>query len=110
MAAGLTILWGTGLYWHDFHATGRLSPGALVYALGGVIALAAAIFGGSVTSPTARHPGELGAAVRAAGGPPPHETVASMERLQRRLRRVTELNTTLLVLAAATMAVARHVN
>jgi uncharacterized membrane protein len=113
MAAGvLTVLSGIGLYWHDsagFTSTAWLgSRQGRVFGLGGILAISAMIVGMAVSSPTGRKLGEMGAQVQASGRPPTPDQAATIQRLQERLGRSTMAVATLLVLAAAAMAVARY--
>lgn len=111
-AAVLTILSGIGLYWHDsagFSSTAWLGSGqGRVFGLGGILAISAAIVGMAVNTPTGKKLGVLGAQVQASGRPPTPEQTATIQRLQARLGRATTIVATLLVLAAAAMAVARY--
>ena len=76
--------------------------------IGGLLTLAAALLGQLVNAPTARRFGQLAASVQAAGKPPGDEVIAEMKRLQLRLLRATWMAAVLLIVATATMAVARY--
>lgn len=112
MIAGLlTILSGFGLYWiaSSGFANGfmRSGPG-MTLGTGAVFAVLAMLVGIFVASPTAKRAGALGAAMASAGKPTPDQ-VAEMQRLQARMGKASALGASLLVLAAAAMAVARYV-
>ena len=79
-----------------------------MFGLGGVLAISAMIIGMAVNSPAGRKLGELGARVQASGRPPTPDQAATIQRLQERLGRATVVVATLLLLAAAAMAVARY--
>ena len=65
--------------------------------------------GRTINAPTAKKLGDLGASVRAAGGPPSAEQAAEMQRLQGRLAGAMKVAAVLVVATAALMAVARYV-
>jgi uncharacterized membrane protein len=111
-AAFLTILSGLGLYWNDsagFTSAWLGSGPGRTFGLGAVLAIVTLILGMSVNAPAAAKLGKIGAAVKAAGGPPSAEQAAEMQRLQARLGMAAVVAATLLVLATAAMAVARYV-
>jgi uncharacterized membrane protein len=112
IAAILTILSGLGLYWHDsagFSSAWLGSGPGRTFGLGAVLAIVTMILGMSVNAPTAAKLGTLGAAVKAAGGPPSSDQAAEMQRLQARLGKAAVAAAVLLLLATAAMAVARYV-
>jgi len=114
MMAGaiLTILSGLGLYWNDsngFQSDWMRSGTGATFGIGAVLAIVAVMVGKAVNSPAGPRMGALAAAVRARGGPPTPAEAAEMERLQARLGSSSKLVALLVVLATATMAVARYV-
>ena len=110
-AGGLTLLSGLGMIWRN----ASLSAGAWfrtsaahTFMLGGVLAIAAAIFGNVVNRPTAMRIAALGAELQASGGPPSAAQAAQMTALQTRLGKAMHTVAGLLLLATAAMAVARY--
>jgi hypothetical protein len=111
-AAGLTILSGIGLYWRMMslsNGTWAHSASGMTFGVGAVLAIITAIIGNTVSRPTGQRLGMLGAQVAAGGGQPTAEQRTELEALQEKLRKVTGLLATLLILSAAAMAVARYV-
>ncbi|MEO7457167.1 MAG: hypothetical protein ABIY52_12965 [Gemmatimonadaceae bacterium] len=107
-----TILSGLGLYWNDsagFGSAWRNSGPGRTFGLGAAFAIVTMILGMTVNSPTAKKLGELGASMKAAGGPPNAEQQAEMLRLQMRLGKAGFAAAVLLTCAAAAMSVARYV-
>jgi len=90
-----------------FSGTWLSSGPGIATSFGATLAVATALLGHFVNAPTARRIGKM--AAEAAGGPPSAETAATMQRLQLRLLRATQLAAVLLTLAAAAMAAARYV-
>jgi len=111
-AAVLTLLSGFGLYWHDGMVSGSAwfgsGPGK-VFGLGGLLALAAAVLGMAVNSPTAKRLGALMGAIQAAGRAPSADELAEARRLQARLGTATLTVAILVGLATLAMAIARYV-
>jgi uncharacterized membrane protein len=102
-AAGLTVLTGLGMFFHDAKAGGPAwsgTPVGIAYAVGGVSAITALAFGLIVMKPTSAKV----AALMSAGGPPSAEAVALLDKLQRGGKTVAAL----LAIALAAMAVARY--
>jgi uncharacterized membrane protein len=111
VAMALTILSGFWLYGFFASAGGgwARSRMAMVLGLGALFALGAAGVGGALIQPTTRRLAALGQQAQSAGGPPSGATQEEMKGLQARLARGLSVVLTLLVLAAAAMAVARYV-
>lgn len=109
----LAVLSGLGLYWrasNGFQSHEWLRSGsAMVFGLGGVLALFILILGGAVISPAGKRMGELASQLQAAAGPPPQELVAEMQRVQARLARTNTLAAVTLIVATLCMAIARYV-
>jgi hypothetical protein len=108
VAGWVTVLSGFALYFH----AGAVSDGAFyrsmpgrVFGLGGALALAAILMGTFGNMPTTRRIGAVAAQMQS--GPTP-ELAAEMERLQGRLQLLSRIAVVLLLLAAATMAIARY--
>jgi uncharacterized membrane protein len=76
--------------------------------IGALLTLVATAIGFAVNAPTAQRIAKLAAGSQAAGRPPTPDEAAQMQALQGRLGRAAVAVTTLLVLAAACMAVARY--
>lgn len=112
MGAGiLTVLSGIGLY---SKASGGFSnawmhsgPGA-TFGIGGALGLISVVLGMAVTSPTAKKMAQLTATIAGAGKPPSAEQQAQLQSLQKRMGMTSAINTLLLVLATAAMAIARY--
>jgi len=111
IAAGLTILSGAGMYWHNVSissgAWARSTPG-IVYGVGAIAAIAGAVIFGAVIGPTGKKMLELGAAIRSAGGPPTPEQASTLGRLQARLGSASRLGASCLLIAVVAMATARY--
>jgi hypothetical protein len=113
MAASiLTVLSGIALYWHDsagFSSTAWLASGpGRTFGLGAVLAFVGVGIGMGVSSRTGKQLGVLMASIQAAGRPPLPDEAATLARLQERLAKSGAVAATLLLLAAAAMAVARY--
>lgn len=111
VAAWLTILSGVWLYgWRSswFTAPWMGSGPGIVYGIGGVAAIAAALVGAAFIAPNAKRAGALAASVSPAGGPPPPEVAAEMRRRQRTMAAASLVAVALVVVAALCMAVARY--
>ena len=108
----LTILSGLALYWNDsagFSSQWMSSGPARTFGFGGVMAIIVAIIGATVNAPTATRMGEIGAEIKAAGGPPTAAQAAELERLTGKMTMAMRVTAVLLFLAIAAMAVARYV-
>ncbi|MDB4906010.1 MAG: hypothetical protein JWO05_794 [Gemmatimonadetes bacterium] len=106
-----TILSGILLYIRN----GMLSNGewyrsmpARIYGLGAAFAIVTAILGVTINSPTARKIGALAGTIAASGGPPSADQQAELARLNAKLQKALNVGALLLVLAAASMSVARY--
>jgi hypothetical protein len=107
----LTILSGLALYWNDsagFSTQWMASGPGKTFAFGGVMAIIVAILGGAVNAPAAARLGEIGAEIKAAGGPPSAAQAAEIQRLQGRLTSAMRATAVFLTLALIAMAVARY--
>jgi uncharacterized membrane protein len=111
--AVLTVLSGFGLYWrasNGFQSHEWLrSTSAMVFGLGGILALFILILGATVISPAGKRMGELASQLQTAGGPPSPELLTEMERLQARLARSNTIAAVALIVTTLCMAVARYV-
>jgi uncharacterized membrane protein len=108
----LTILSGAGLYWNDsagFQEQWMSSGPGRTFAFGGWMAVIVAILGLVVNAPTSRRMGKLFAAINASGGLPSPEQTAEIQKLQTRLMYSMRAAAVLVLLAMASMAVARYV-
>lgn len=112
ISALLTILSGLALYWRasaGLQWSWVLSGPGLAFTIGAVAAIVAAVLGQVINAPTAVKIGAVGAQMQAAGGPPSAALVAQMQALQAQLRLAVRVVAVLLVIAAASMAVARYI-
>ena len=111
-ATTLTLLSGIGLYWHDsagFTSSTWLASGpGRTFGLGGALAIAAAVLGMAVNSPTAKRLGAVAGRIQASGRPPSPEDAAEVQRLQGRLATASLFVMGLVVLATTAMALARY--
>lgn len=115
VAMTLAILAGFALFGIDSRMAaggfGRSRQG-ITLSIGALLAVAAAGVGGAMGKPTGRKLGLIAQRMREAqhgGGPPPPELVAEAEPLQRKMARALSIMSVLLLLSAATMAIARYV-
>lgn len=110
-AAGVTVVSGLWMYAKFSMASdgawARSRPG-MALAFGGLLAIVAGALAGAISVPTGRRIGELGARMQQKGGAPSSEDGAEMKRLLGRAGATTRLIASLLVLTAASMAVARY--
>lgn len=111
--AGVTIVAGGFLYWHDMDVAGGLgdfvgSEFGLALTLGSISALIAFSVGFFLTRPTLARSMAVGAQIAAAGDAPPAELVQELQRLQERGRALAKVNLTFVALAALAMATARY--
>ena len=109
--AGLTMLSGFILYGRAIAMTdgafARATSG-MVFGLGGLATVVAAVIGGIFVSRSAVQMGKLGASVQAAGGRPSPEQAAELGRLQARMGAAMRAVAGLLVIAVIAMATARY--
>jgi hypothetical protein len=84
------------------------SRSGIVFGVGGLLGLVAALLGIFFIGATAKRLSRLAAEAQAAGGPPAPETAAALQRLQVRMRLLSQAAVLLLLLAAAAMAVGRY--
>ena len=109
--AGLTMLSGFILYGRAIAMTdgawARTTSG-MVFGLGGVATILAAIIGGAFVSRSAVQLAKIGATVQAAGGRPSPEQAAELGRLQARMGTAMRGVAALLVIAVIAMATARY--
>jgi uncharacterized membrane protein len=113
VAMGLTILSGFGMYARLSAITdGAFSASrtGIILGAGGLLSLLGAILGAAVARPTGAKLVALGQRLQQnqSSGPPSAEQRAELESLQRRIATTSATIATLLVLAAAAMAVARY--
>jgi len=109
----LAILAGLALFAMDSRAGG---PGfgrsrmGITLGIGALLAIVAAGVDGAMSRPSGRKLGELAQRMQEAprGGSPPADLVAQAAPLQAKLRRALSIMSWLLVLSAATMAIARY--
>jgi len=115
IAMTLTILAGLALFAMDSRASGGAfarSHTGIVLSIGSLLAVAAAGVGGAVGKPTGQKLGELARKMEEAqrrGGAPPADLVAQAAPLQAKLAGALKIMSWLLLLSAASMAIARYV-
>lgn len=110
-AAWLTILSGVWLYgWRSswFTAPWMTSSAGIVYGIGGISAVTAAVLGAALIAPNAKRIGALAASLRDAAGPPPPEVAAELGRRQKTMAVASLVVVTLVIAATLCMAVARY--
>ncbi len=111
-AGAANIITGVLLYWRDslgFQGDWMRSPTAMVFGLGGLLAIAGFLVGILVNLPTTKQLAALTAGIQSKGGSPSPDQAALMQRLQRRLGAALRAVAGLLFLATAAMALARYV-
>ena len=111
--AGITIVAGGFLYWHDQQAYGGLgdflgSAFGDTMTAGAIFALIAFGIGLFATKPTLKKGFEVGAKIQQAGDAPPPELVQQLQGLQARGRMLAKWNLTFIALAAFAMSTARY--
>lgn len=111
--AGITIVAGGFLYWHDMQEFGGLgdflgSAFGLWLTIGAVAALVAFGLGIFATAPTLRRSLAVGAKIAQAGDQAPPELMQELGALQARGRTLALYNLTLVTLAAFAMSTARY--
>jgi hypothetical protein len=111
--AGLTIVAGGFLYWHDQQAYGGLgdflgSAFGDTMTAGAIFALIAFGIGLFATKPTIQKSFDVGAKIAQAGDAPPPELVQQLQALQARGRTLAKWNLTFVALAAFAMSTARY--
>lgn len=111
IAAGLTVLSGLLMYWHDSSGlrlawiTRGMGP---MLTLGGIAGLTAGYFGTQVGR-TSQVLAKRGERIGKAGGPPSPEDGAELGRLQARMQSLGSITSIALVIAILAMASARYV-
>jgi uncharacterized membrane protein len=110
----LAILAGFGLFAIDSKISGggfARSRMGIMLSIGAVLAIVAAGIGGAVGKPTGQKLGAIALRMQEAqraGGPPPANLVAESQPLQAKLASALTTMSVLLLLSAATMAIARY--
>jgi uncharacterized membrane protein len=108
---GLTVLAGFALFWRDMSVSGgsfAQTRAGMTFSIGGLAALIALIVGGIMMGRSAKELGEIGTRVSQAGSPPSPEQAQRIGALQARMKSGASIVLTLLLIATATMAVARY--
>ena len=111
--AGVTVIAGGFLYWHDWEITGSLgdflgNAFGLTLTVGAVSALIALGIGIFATRPTVEKGFVVGAKIAQAGDPPPPELVQELAALQARGRMLAKWNLAFITIAAFSMSTARY--
>ena len=110
-AAGLTMLSGLILYGRAIAMTDGAwarTNSAMIFGIGGVATIVAAIIGGAFVSRSGVRLGKLGEAIQAAGRPPSAEQAAEMAALQAKMGKGMRVVASLLLVAVIAMATARY--
>lgn len=111
--AGITILAGGFMYWHDQQAYGGLgdflgSAFGDTLTAGAIFALIAFSIGMFATRPTIQKGFEVGAQIAQAGDAPPPELMQQLQAIQARGRTLAKWNLAFIALAAFAMSTARY--
>jgi uncharacterized membrane protein len=107
----LTVIAGFVLYGRTGMLAGPTWFGTVqgqVLGAGGIIGLVVVLMGTFFNVPTMKRMMVVGAQMQAADGSPSADQQAEMQRLQLRMKRLTEAAAVLLMLATVSMAVARY--
>ncbi len=109
-AAGLTMLSGLILYGRAMAMNGAWvrTNSAMIFGIGGVATIVAAIIGGAFVSRSGVRLGKLGEAIQATGRPPSAEQAAEMAALQAKMGKGMRIVASLLLVAVIAMATARY--
>ena len=110
-ASTLTVAAGLWLYWRDSNGLQGAwigSPTGIAFTIGGVAALIAWAGGNLLIPRTLTQLSAHVATMKAAGGPPTTEMLATLQAIQHRLRRLGLADLILLGIAVLTMAAARY--
>ncbi len=109
---GLTVVFGSVLYWIDSHGDPirYLTGGGMGLGLGiaGILAWIAFLIGSVYVGPNAMRMSKIQKQLRDIQGPPPAELVAGLEKAQGALKRAGEIDFALLVIVIVCMATARY--
>jgi uncharacterized membrane protein len=111
-AAGLTMLSGLILYGRAIAMTDGAwarTNSAMLFGIGGLATIIAAIIGGAFVSRSGVRLGKLGEAIQATGRPPSAEQAAEMAALQVKMGKAMRIVAALLLIAVITMATARYI-
>jgi uncharacterized membrane protein len=111
--AGVTILGGLVLYWHDWQAYPSFADWidtrfGLVMTIGGLLAIATAAIGLFGTRPTVGRFMALNRRAAEAVGPPPPELADEIQKTGALLRTLARTSLALLTLSVIAMATARY--
>jgi hypothetical protein len=111
IVAGLTILSGVALYWHDsggLQAGWISSPTGLAFTIGGLAAIVAFVGGAVLIGPSIAAQTAVRQELATGDGTPTEAQRHRLEGADRRLQLATRIDWPLLLLAGLTMAVARY--
>ena len=111
--AGITVVAGGFLYWHDWEITGSLgdflgTAFGLWLTIGAVSAILAMGLGAFATKPTIAKSLEVGGRIAQAGEQPPPELLQELQTLQARGRMLAKWNLAFITIAAFAMSTARY--
>ena len=104
-ALAATILYNSG----GFRSAWTLTGAGIVFGIGSLTGIVAAVIGFTVNRAAAANMGKLGAQIAAAGGPPTPEQMALMGSYQHTLARATVWTASLLAITVVLMSVARYI-
>jgi ribose/xylose/arabinose/galactoside ABC-type transport system permease subunit len=110
-SAGLTVLSGLGMYWHN----NRISAGSfakstagMTYGVGAVFAIVTLLIGMTLITPAAKKLTQLGATIAASGGPPSPEQATTVAALQNKMKIGSRVVAAFLLVTIVSMAIARY--
>ena len=112
IVGGLTMLSGLTMYGYLAARTDGVWAGSrpgMVFGFGALATIVAAVLGGAIVGRAGKQLGALGERVQASGSPPSAADAAQMEALQARMGRTSRIVAVLILIAAASMAIARYV-
>jgi hypothetical protein len=107
----LTVLGGVLLYWRDsggLQIAWITTPTGLALTVGAIAAIIAWLGGNLLIKSAVERVTEIGAEMKAAGGPPPAELMAQMHAAQERLHSIGLWETVLILVAVVAMSTARY--
>ena len=107
----LTVVAGGFLYWRDSNGLDLdwiQTGGGIGFTVGAVAGILAWLLVLLVLTPTVHRLVGLGGEIAAAGGPPSQEQMTTLQGLQSRVKRFSNVIVTFLLIAAVAMATARY--
>jgi hypothetical protein len=113
IAGAVTVLAGLVMYWHDWHLYGSFgnwidSSFGVVLTIGAVAAIVAFVEGAIGVGRNVERLVEVGGMIAQAEGQPPAELVTRMGALQAHIKRASQIDLVLLLIAVIAMSTARY--